>query len=88
MGPSPDRALAPKEFVEECYAFKRDHAPRGAFMRKLVAGKLRRDELLQWMKEGFYYTEPAEPNIAAIPRHLIRWKTTIAATSAPISIHP
>jgi pyrroloquinoline-quinone synthase len=69
MGPSPDRALTAKEFVEECYAFKRDHAPRGAFMRKLVTGKLRRDELLQWMKEGFYYTEPAEPNIAAWLSH-------------------
>lgn len=69
MGPAPDHALTPKEFVEECYAFKREHAPRGAFLRKLVAGKLGRDELLAWMKEGYYYTEPAEPNIAAWLSH-------------------
>ncbi len=69
MGPAPDHALTPREFVEECYAFKREHAPRGAFLRKLVAGRLSRDELLAWMREGFYYTEPAEPNIAAWLSH-------------------
>jgi pyrroloquinoline quinone (PQQ) biosynthesis protein C len=69
MGPEPDRALSPKEFVEECYAFKREHTPRGAFLAKLISGKLSRDELLLWMKEGYYYSEPAEPNIAAWLSH-------------------
>ncbi len=69
MGPAPQHALSPQQFVEECYAYKREHAPRGAFMRKLIAGKCRRDELLRWMKEGYYYSEPAEPNIAAWLSH-------------------
>ena len=30
MGPSPERALTPRQFVEECFAFKRDHAPQAA----------------------------------------------------------
>lgn len=65
MGPAPQHALSPQAFVDECFAYKREHAPRGAFMQKLIAGKCRRDELLRWMKEGYYYSEPAEPNIAA-----------------------
>lgn len=69
MGPAPQHALSPKEFIEECYAFKREHAPRAAFMQKLIAGRCRRDELLGWMKEGYYYSEPAEPNIAAWLSH-------------------
>jgi pyrroloquinoline quinone (PQQ) biosynthesis protein C len=69
MGPDPQRALSPKEFIEECYAFKRERAPRGAFMHKLIAGRCTRDELLRWMKEGYYYSEPAEPNIAAWLSH-------------------
>ena len=69
MGPSTEQALTPKEFIEECYAFKSEHAPRGAFMPKLIAGRCTRDELLRWMKEGYYYSEPAEPNIAAWLSH-------------------
>ena len=69
MGPESEQVLSPKEFIEECYAFKRAHTPRGAFMHKLIAGKCSRDELLRWMKEGYYYSEPAEPNIAAWLSH-------------------
>jgi len=69
MGPTPQHALSPKDFIEECYAFKREHTPRGAFMPKLIAGKCSRTELLLWMKEGYYYSEPAEPNIAAWLSH-------------------
>ena len=28
MGPAPERPLTPREFVDECYAFKREHAPQ------------------------------------------------------------
>jgi pyrroloquinoline quinone (PQQ) biosynthesis protein C len=69
MGPEPTRALAPKDFVEECYAYKREHSPQGSFMRKLIGGQCSRNELLRWMKEGYYYSEPAEPNIAAWLSH-------------------
>ena len=69
MGPAPQQALSPQAFIEECYAFKRANAPRGVFIRKLIGGQCSRDELLRWMKEGYYYSEPAEPNIAAWLSH-------------------
>jgi pyrroloquinoline-quinone synthase len=69
MGPAPAHAISPQEFVEECYAYKRAHAPQGAFMHKLLAGRCSRAELHAWMKEAYYYTEPAEPNIAAWLSH-------------------
>jgi pyrroloquinoline quinone (PQQ) biosynthesis protein C len=69
MGPDAPRALTPQEFIEECYAFKRAQAPQGAFMRKLIAGRCDGEELRRWMKEGYYYSEPAEPNIAAWLSH-------------------
>jgi pyrroloquinoline quinone (PQQ) biosynthesis protein C len=69
MGPAPTHAITPQEFVEECYAYKRAHAPQGAFMHKLLAGRCSRAELHAWMKEAYYYTEPAEPNIAAWLSH-------------------
>jgi len=69
MGPAPPHALSPAEFLEECYTYKRAYAPRGVFMQRLLAGQCTRDELLRWMKEGYYYSEPAEPNIAAWLSH-------------------
>jgi pyrroloquinoline-quinone synthase len=69
MGPAPTHAISPQEFVEECYTYKREHAPQGAFMQKLLAGRCTRAELHAWMKEAYYYTEPAEPNIAASLSH-------------------
>jgi pyrroloquinoline quinone (PQQ) biosynthesis protein C len=69
MGPDPGRVLSPAEFVEECYAFKRDHAPQGAFMRKLMAGRCSHDELVRWATDAHYYTEPAVPNVAAWLSH-------------------
>jgi pyrroloquinoline-quinone synthase len=65
MGPSNGRALTPREFLDECYSFKREHAPQSAFMRRLMAGKCSRAELLRWAKDAYYYTEPAVPTIAA-----------------------
>jgi pyrroloquinoline quinone (PQQ) biosynthesis protein C len=65
MGPAPERALTPREFVEECYAFKREHAPQGRFMKRLIAGEASADELRRWSKDAYFYTAAATPNIAA-----------------------
>jgi pyrroloquinoline-quinone synthase len=65
MGPSVDRPLSPQEFLQECYVFKREHAPRGAFIQRLMAGECTRTELVRWAKDAYYYTEPAVPTIAA-----------------------
>lgn len=65
MGPSSQGALTPREFVEECWAFKRDHAPSGRFMQRLIAGKCSATELRRWAKDAYYYTASATPNIAA-----------------------
>jgi pyrroloquinoline quinone (PQQ) biosynthesis protein C len=65
MGPLVERRLSPQEFLQECYGFKREHAPRSAFMRKLMEGSCTRAELVKWAKDAYYYTEPAVPTIAA-----------------------
>src|SRR5262245_50285678 len=65
MGPSPEHALTPQEFVNECFAFKRDHAPRGRFMQRLLGGQCSPTELRRWAKDAYYYTAAATPNIAA-----------------------
>ncbi|HLK11419.1 MAG TPA: iron-containing redox enzyme family protein [Candidatus Binatia bacterium] len=69
MGPASERQLTPREFVEECYAFKLEHAPRGRFMRRLLAGECSRAELVLWAKDAHYYTEPAVPSVAAWLSH-------------------
>jgi pyrroloquinoline quinone (PQQ) biosynthesis protein C len=65
MGPTPERPLTPREFVDECFAFKREHAPQSRFMKKLIAGQASRDELHRWAKDAYFYTAAATPNIAA-----------------------
>src|SRR5262245_19144068 len=65
MGPSPQHALSPKEFVEECWAWKRDYAPRGRFMPRLLAGECSPEEFRRWAKDAYFYTAAATPNIAA-----------------------
>jgi pyrroloquinoline quinone (PQQ) biosynthesis protein C len=60
-----DHASTPKEFLEECITFKREHAPRSAFLRGLVQGQLNADQVNRWAKDFYYYVEPAIPTIAA-----------------------
>ena len=60
-----DRALTAREFLDECVAFKRDHAPQSRFLRGLVTGQLDRTQLERWAKDFYYYVEPAIPTIAA-----------------------
>jgi pyrroloquinoline quinone (PQQ) biosynthesis protein C len=65
MGPNPTEALSPRAFVDECFAFKREHAPKGRFMQRLLAGQCSPMELRRWAKDAYYYTAAATPNIAA-----------------------
>src|ERR1043166_4767139 len=65
MGLVTDRALSPHEFLDECVAFKRDHAPRSRFLVGLVTGKLYDAHVKRWAKDFYYYVEPAIPTIAA-----------------------
>src|SRR5262245_30222444 len=58
-------ALSPRAFLDECIAFKREHSPRSAFLRDLVLGKLREEQIRRWAMDVFYYVEPAIPTIAA-----------------------
>ena len=60
-----DHALSPREFLDDCIAFKRDHAPQSAFLRGLVLGKLNDAQVRQWVKDFYFYVEPAIPTIAA-----------------------
>ncbi|MFQ5744674.1 MAG: TenA family transcriptional regulator [Acidobacteriota bacterium] len=60
-----DQALPVREFLDECVTFKRDHAPQSSFLRALVMGKLTDGQVRRWVKDFYYYVEPAIPTIAA-----------------------
>ena len=60
-----DRALSAREFLDECIAFKRAHAPQSRFLRARVAGTLERAQLERWAMDVYDYVEPAIPTIAA-----------------------
>src|SRR5262249_40850068 len=65
MGLVSERALSAHEFLDECIAFKREHAPQSNFLRGLVLGKLSAAPVRLWVKDFYYYVEPAIPTIAA-----------------------
>jgi pyrroloquinoline quinone (PQQ) biosynthesis protein C len=60
-----DRTLSAHEFLDECVTFKREHAPQSHFLRGLVLGKLAAAQVRLWVKDFYYYVEPAIPTIAA-----------------------
>lgn len=60
-----DRAMSPREFLDECIVFKREHAPQSSFLRGLALGKLTEAQVRRWVKDFYYYVEPAIPTIAA-----------------------
>jgi pyrroloquinoline quinone (PQQ) biosynthesis protein C len=60
-----DRAVSAREFLDECVTFKRAHAPQSQFLRGLVLGKLSEAQVRLWVKDFYYYVEPAIPSIAA-----------------------
>ena len=60
-----DMATSAREFLDECIAFKRDSAPKGAFLRRMAMGELKQEQLRRWAKDFYYYVEPAIPTIAA-----------------------
>src|SRR5262245_37793035 len=60
-----DRALSARKFLDECITFKREHAPQSHYLRGLVMGKLHEDQVRLWVKDFYYYVEPAIPTIAA-----------------------
>ncbi len=60
-----ERALSARDFLEDCVAFKRQHAPQSAFLRGLATGTLSAPQLRRWAMDFYYYVEPAIPTIAA-----------------------
>lgn len=65
MGLIADQARSAREFVDECIAFKREHAPRSKFLMQLVQGKATDEQVHAWAKDFYYYVEPAIPTVAA-----------------------
>jgi pyrroloquinoline quinone (PQQ) biosynthesis protein C len=64
MGLVSEHALSAREFLDECIAFKRDHAPQSRFLRGLVMGQLSEAQIKRWAQDFYYYVEPAIPTIA------------------------
>lgn len=59
------RALTPREFLDECLAFKREHGVQSRFLAAFLAGSLTRAQLRLWAKDMYHYIQPAIPSLTA-----------------------
>src|SRR5690242_9410414 len=64
-----ERALTPREFLDECFAFKRDHPVRSEFLSVFASGGLTRPQLHLWAKDMYHYIQPAIPALTAWLAH-------------------
>jgi pyrroloquinoline quinone (PQQ) biosynthesis protein C len=62
-------ALTPREFLDECLAFKRAHPVASRFLSVFLDGKLERDQLRLWAKDMYHYIQPAIPALTAWLAH-------------------
>ena len=64
-----ERALTPREFLDECFAFKRNHPVRSEFLSVFATGGLTRPQLHLWAKDMYHYIQPAIPALTAWLAH-------------------
>jgi len=64
-----DRPLTPREFLEECLAFKREHPVQSEFFSVFLAGRLTERQLRLWAKDMYHYIQPAIPALTAWLAH-------------------
>jgi len=64
-----ERALTPRDFLDECLAFKRDHPVRSEFLSVFAAGGLTAPQLRLWAKDMYHYVQPAIPALTAWLAH-------------------
>lgn len=64
-----DRALSPREFLDECIAFKREQPGAGKFFMALMSGRLSRGQLLAWAKDMYHFVAAGIPALTAWLAH-------------------
>jgi pyrroloquinoline quinone (PQQ) biosynthesis protein C len=64
-----ERPLTPREFLDECLAFKRAHPVQSAYFSALVAGRVTEPQLRLWAKDMYHYIQPAIPALTAWLAH-------------------
>src|ERR671936_2272383 len=64
-----ERPLSPREFLDECLAFKKAHPVASRFFTVFLEGKLTREQLRLWAKDMYHYIQPAIPALTAWLAH-------------------
>ena len=64
-----DEPLTPREFLDDCLAFKRAHPVASLFLSKFLEGKLSAEQLRLWAKDMYHYIQPAIPALTAWLAH-------------------
>src|SRR5262249_28039971 len=65
----PEHLPSPREFLEECLAFKRAQPGAGRFFTTLARGELTRDLLVLWAKDMYHFIQPGIPALTAWLSH-------------------
>jgi pyrroloquinoline quinone (PQQ) biosynthesis protein C len=65
----PENLLSPREFLDECIAFKRAQPGAGRFFATLARGELPRDMLVLWAKDMYHFVQPGIPALIAWLAH-------------------
>lgn len=69
----------PREFLDECIAFKRSQPSAGRFFMALLQGSLTRPQLVAWAKDMYHFVQPGIPALTAWLAHA---PTTVERDSA------
>jgi len=64
-----DALLTPREFLDECLAFKRAHPVQSRFLSVFLEGELTETQLRLWAKDMYHYIQPAIPALTAWLAH-------------------
>ncbi len=60
-----ERPLSPREFLDECLAFKKARPIESRFLTTFLAGQLTPAQLRLWAKDMYHYIQPAIPALTA-----------------------
>ena len=60
-----ERPLSPREFLDECLAFKKARPIESRFLATFLAGELTPAQLRLWAKDMYHYIQPAIPALTA-----------------------
>jgi pyrroloquinoline quinone (PQQ) biosynthesis protein C len=64
-----ERPLTPREFLDECIAFKRERLTGGRFLAALVQGNVTAAQLRLWAKDMYHFVQPGIPALTAWLAH-------------------